>query len=263
MIGLNIFHKTAARASRGFGRRLVQAAVLFFAATSGAGVFAAPFVNPNEVRSGTLLLKAQDEGKFVAAPIVGTDVDINVSGPTARTRLTQHFFNPTDGWIEGVYIFPMPESSAVDTLKMVIGGRVIVGEIKERQKAKEIYEQAKAEGKKASLLEQNRPNMFTNSVANIGPRDTVVIQIEYQEAVKQSAGQFSLRVPLVVAPRFNPRPAVVQTVDFGAEGWGKTQAAAHDNSHVEAPVLDPRESAPTNPVTLAVRLNAGFPLGEV
>jgi Ca-activated chloride channel homolog len=263
MIGLHVFHKLRRGLNGSAGRRLLQTAALFLAATSGAGAFAAPFVAPNEVRSGTLLLKAQEEGRFVAAPIVGTDVDITVSGPTARTRLTQHFFNPTDGWIEGVYLFPMPENSAVDTLKMVIGGRVVVGEIKERQKAKEIYEQAKAEGKKASLLEQNRPNMFTNSVANIGPRETVVIQIEYQELVKQSGGQFSLRVPLVVAPRFNPKPPVVQTVDFGAGGWGKAEGVLPDNEHKEAPVLDPREHAPTNPVTLAVRLNAGFLLGEV
>ncbi len=255
MIGFKIFHKHIGRA--------MQLAALFLAATMGGAAFAAPFVNPNEVHSGTLLLKAQEEGKFVAAPIVGTDVDITVSGPTARTRVTQHFFNPTDGWIEGVYLFPMPEDSAVDSLKMVIGERVIIGEIKERLEAKQIYERAKAEGKKASLLEQHRPNMFTNSVANIGPREMVIIQIEYQEAVKQSGGEFALRVPLVVAPRYTPKPPVMQTVDFGAEGWGKASEATPDNQPVEAPVLDPRVSPPTNPVTLAVHLNAGFPLGEV
>jgi Ca-activated chloride channel homolog len=263
MIGFNIFHNLSARVLEKAGRRLAQAAAVVLAAATGTAVFAAPFVNPNAVRSGTLLFKAQEEGKFVAAPIVGTDVDITVSGPTARTRLTQHFFNPTDGWIEGVYLFPMPENSAVDTLKMVIGGRVIVGEIQEKQKAKEIYEQAKAEGKKTSLLEQNRPNVFTNSVANIGPRETIVIQIEYQEAVKQSGGQFSLRVPLVVAPRYTPQAPIVQTVDFGAGGFGQTQAELPDNKPVEAPVLDPRENAPTNPVTLAVRLQAGLALGDV
>lgn len=219
---------------------------------------AVPFVTPNDVRAGALLLKSDDEGKFVAAPIVGTDVDITVSGPTARTRLTQHFYNPADGWVEGVYLFPMPETAAVDTLRMVVGGRVIVGEIKERQEAKAIYERAKTEGRKASLLEQRRPNMFTNTVANIGPRETVVIQIEYQETVKQADGRFSLRVPLVVAPRFSPGPAISQTVDMGADGWGTPRDAAP-----EAPVLDPREGPPTNPVTLAVRLQAGFALGDV
>jgi Ca-activated chloride channel homolog len=247
-----------------FGRRLVQSLALVAAACSGlaGGAKAAPFVNPNDVRSGTLLFKAVEEGKYVPAPLVGTDVDVTVSGPTARTRLTQHFFNPSDGWVEGVYMFPMPENSGVDTLKMVIGGRVIVGEIQEKQKAKEIYEQAKAEGKKASLLEQQRPNVFTNSVANIGPRETIVIQIEYQETVKQSAGQFSLRVPLVVAPRYNPKP-MVQTVDFGGNGFATAAPQTPGNEPIEATVLDPRVSPPTNPVTLAVRLQAGFPLGEV
>jgi Ca-activated chloride channel family protein len=249
------------------GQRLARGVALLVTALSALAVSAqaAPFVNPNDVRSGTLLFKAVEEGKFVPAPLVGTDVDVTVSGPTARTRVTQHYFNPTDGWIEGVYLFPMPENSAVDTLKMVIGGRVIVGEVKEKQKAKEIYEQAKAEGKKASLLEQERPNVFTNSVANIGPRETIVIQIEYQEFAKQSGGQFSLRVPLVVAPRYTPGAPIVQAVDFGGDGWGKatTPAPAPEDKPFEAPVLDPRESPPTNPVTLAVRLQAGFPLGEV
>jgi len=232
------------------------------AGTAAMQVAASPYMSPDEVRSGTLLLKAVDEGRYVPAPLVGTDVDVTVSGPTARTRFTQHFYNPTQGWIEGVYVFPMPENSAVDTLKMVIGGRVIVGEVQERQKAKAIYEQAKAEGKKAGLLEQERPNIFTNSVANIGPGETVVIQIEYQEAVKQTGGLFSLRVPLVVAPRFNPKP-VVQTVDFGSGGWGRVSDPVPDRDRIQPPVLDPRVSPPTNPVTLAVRLQAGFPLGEV
>jgi Ca-activated chloride channel homolog len=254
-----------AQALKDAGRRLARGITVFAAAISGlaAAAGASPFVKPGDIRSGTLLFKAVEEGKFVPAPLVGTDVDVTISGPTARTRLTQHFFNPTDGWIEGVYLFPMPENSAVDTLRMVIGGRVIVGEVQEKQKAKEIYEQAKAEGKKASLLEQERPNVFTNSVANIGPRETIVIQIEYQEAVKQSSGQFSLRVPLVVAPRYTPGAPIVQSVDFGGGGWGQASAPKPEDKPFAAPVLDPRENPPTNPVTLAVRLQAGFPLGEV
>jgi Ca-activated chloride channel homolog len=275
MLALRIFGKTDGRAApapdhsmsrlKRAGQRLARGVAVIITAFYGltAAASASPFVKPGDVRSGTLLFKAVEEGKFVPAPLVGTDVDITVSGPTARTRLTQHFFNPTDGWIEGVYLFPMPENSAVDTLKMVIGGRVIVGEVQEKQKAKEIYEQAKAEGKKASLLEQERPNVFTNSVANIGPRETIVIQIEYQEAVKQSGGQFGLRVPLVVAPRYTPAAPVVQTVDFGGDGWGQASPPKPEDKPFKAPVLDPRENPPTNPVTLAVRLQAGFPLGEV
>ncbi len=221
------------------------------------------YVRPGDARSGTLLFKAVEEDRYVEAPLVGTDIDITVSGPTARARVTQHFYNPTNGWIEGVYVFPLPEKAGVDTLKMVIGNRVIVGEIKERQEAKQIFEQAKAEGKKTALMEQERPNIFTNSVANIGPGETVVIQLEYQQTVPQSGNEFSLRVPLVVAPRYNPRP-VVQTVDFnGGNGWAQASDPVPDRDRIEPPVLDPRDNAPVNPVTLAVRLQAGFPLGEV
>src|SRR5882757_4070158 len=165
------------------------------------------FVTPGEMRSGALLLKSENE-RYVEAPLVGTDVDLVVSGPTARARVTQIFHNPTDGWVEAVYVYPLPEGSAVDTLKMVVGDRVIVGDIKDRKTAREAYEQAKSVGQKAGLMEQERPNIFTNSVANIGPHETVVVQIEYQEPVRQSGNEFSLRVPLVVAPRYIPDPIV-------------------------------------------------------
>ena len=138
---------------------------------------------------------------------MAADFTIDISGPVARTRVTQRFENPADGWVEGVYLFPLPEGAAVDTLKMKIGERLIEGQIKERQEARQIYEAAKAEGKRASLVEQERPNIFTNSVANIGPHETIVVQIEYQESLRFDAGRYHLRVPLVVAPRFNPAPS--------------------------------------------------------
>ena len=221
-------------------------------------------VTPGEMRSGALLFRGKEEGRYVQAPIVGTDVDLTVSGPTARARVTQLFHNPTDGHVEAVYVYPLPEGSAVDTLKMVIGDRVVIGELKERVEAKVIYERAKAAGQKATLLEQERPNLFTNSVANIGPGELVLVQIEYQEPVRQSAETFSLRVPLVVAPRYSPAP-VAQTVDFapGQQGWGRTADPVPDRERISPPVLDPRETAPVNPVAITVHLQAGFPLAEV
>lgn len=221
-------------------------------------------VTPNDVQSGTLLLKSDDQGRYIEAPRVRTDVDISVSGPTARARVTQEFHNPTNGWVEGVYVYPLPDDSAVDTLKMVIGNRVIVGNIKERREAKVIYEKAKAAGQKASLVEQERPNLFTNSVANIGPGETVIIQIEYQEPVRQSGDVYSLRVPLVVAPRYNPAP-VDQTAHLdGGKGWGSTISnPVPDRDRITPPVFDPRTHESINPVTMTVRLDAGFPLGAV
>ena len=191
-----------------------------------------------------------------------------MSGPTARARVTQLFHNPTDGWVEAVYVYPLPEGGAVDTLRMVVGERTIVGDVMERQSAKVVYDRAKAAGQKATLIEQERPNIFTNSVANIGPGESVLVQIEYQEPVHQSGNEFSLRIPLVVAPRYNPAP-VVQTVDLDARGqgwsngWGQVSDPVPDRARIEPPVLDPRTDPPINPVAIKVRLQAGFPLGEV
>ncbi len=221
-------------------------------------------VGPNDMTSGSLLLKSKT-GDYIEAPRLGADYNVTISGPTGRTVLTQRFTNPANGWVEGVYVFPLPEGAAVDTLKIVAGNRVIVGEVKEKREAKVIYEDAKRAGQTASLLEQERPNLFTNSVANIGPNETVVVQIEYQESIKQSAGTFTLRLPLVVAPRYNPAP-IIQSVDFNADGSGygaTVNDPVPDRDRIEPPVLDPRKHAPVNPVTITVALNAGFTLGEV
>jgi Ca-activated chloride channel homolog len=236
------------------------AAVLAFA----GGARAATLARPGDARSGSLLLKTEGRG-YADAARLAIDVDVTVSGPTLRARVTQVFRNTTNDWVEAIYVYPLPDGGAVDTLKMVIGDRVVVGDIKERQQARAVYQQAKQNGQKAALTEQERPNIFTNSVANIGPGETVLVQIEYQEPVHQSGDQFSLRIPMVVGPRYNPAP-LVQSVDLRAadNGWG---AAANDpvpdRTRISPPVLDPSDHAPVNPTTISIRLQAGFPLGEV
>jgi Ca-activated chloride channel homolog len=218
----------------------------------------------SDARSGSLLLKS-DDGSATDATRLGSDVDLMVSGPTIRARVTQIFRNPTPNWVEATYVYPLSAGGAVDTLKMVVGDRVIGGDIKERQQARIIYEQARQNGQKAALTEQERPNIFTNSVANIGPGETVLVQIEYQEPVHQSGNEFSLRVPLVVGPRYNPAP-LVQSVDLRADGggWGlATSDPVPDRDRISPQVLDPAQHAAVNPVTITVHLKAGFPLGEV
>jgi Ca-activated chloride channel homolog len=219
---------------------------------------------PGDARAGSLLLKTEGEG-YADAARLGIDVDVTVSGPTLRARVTQVFRNTTSHWVEAIYVYPLPDGGAVDTLKMVIGDRVVVGDIKERQQARAVYEHAKQNGQKAALTEQERPNIFTNSVANIGPGETVLVQIEYQEPVHQSGDQFSLRIPMVVGPRYNPAP-VVQTVDLrtGDNGWGTaTNDPVPDRDRISPPVLDPKDNAPVNPTTISIRLQAGFPIGDV
>jgi Ca-activated chloride channel family protein len=213
-------------------------------------------VSPNDATSGALLLKSETAGRYAEAPVVATHFDVTVSGPIIRTVLTQHFVNPSDGWVEGMYVFPLPEDAAVDTLKMVVGKRIIIGSIKERQQARAIYEQAKAEGKKAALIEQLRPNLFTNAVANIGPHEVVLIQIEYQAAVRRSAGTFSFRLPTVVAPRYDSRLQPVSAHTVSSE-TPRTTTNTDDAPLPQPPVLDPATSDPTNPLSISVRLDPG------
>ncbi|MBB3571223.1 marine proteobacterial sortase target protein [Rhizobium sp. BK491] len=226
----------------------------------------AAFVTPNEMGTGSLLLQTKDEGKYIEAPRLATDVDLDVNGPTARAVLTQAFENTTDKWVEALYVFPLPEDSAVYSLKMIVGNRVVIADIKEKQAASAIYEKARREGKKASLVEQQRPNVFTNMVANIGPHEKIVVQIEYQQAVHLADGRFSLRAPLVVAPRYTPRDAspITQQADLKA-GWGQSKQSSSrtlSDKPVSAPLMAPGDDR-TNPVTLKVNLNAGFPLDDV
>jgi Ca-activated chloride channel family protein len=245
----------ALRLAKAVAAILTAIAALFLSLQPLRPASAAP---AGDFRSGTLLLKT--DGEATEAVRLGIDVDLTVSGPTIRARVTQVFKNPTPDFVEATYLYPLPDGGTVDTLKMVIGDRIIVGDIKERQQARVIYEQARQNGQKAALTEQHRPNMFSNAVANIGPGETVLVQIEYQEPVRQTGDEFSLRVPMVVGPRYNPAP-VLQSVDFRPDGggWGATSS----DPAPSAPVLDPAQNAPVNPTRITVRLQAGFPLGDV
>src|SRR4051812_30036266 len=123
----------------------IAMAVAILAITPAAQ--AAGLASPNAARTGTLLFKS-DAG-YAAAPKVQTEVGIEVSGMVARTRVSQVFHNPASDFVEGVYVFPLPENAAVDHLWMRIGERVIEGQIQEKEAARRVYEVAKSEGRKA------------------------------------------------------------------------------------------------------------------
>jgi Ca-activated chloride channel family protein len=222
----------------------------------------AVLVTPDEMGSGALLLRTTEGGKFLEAPRLKTDVAITVTGPIARARITQRFENPTDKWVEGVYVYPLPQNAGVDTLKMQVGDRFLEGQVKERVEARQIYEKAAREGFKATLIEQERPNIFTNSVANIGPRETIVVQIEYQEAVRLDGDKFSLRVPLVVGPRYTP-PATVALVGYQTENpVVAISNLVPDANRVMPPVIHPKHGK-INPVSLSVTLKSGVSLAAI
>ncbi len=220
-----------------------------------------------EVSSGSLLLQSSTPGRYVEAPLVAADVKMNIAGPVIRTTLTQRFTNPTDKWVEGVYAFPLPEDAAVDTLKIVIGDRFIEGDIKERQEARIIYEQAAANGQRAGLVEEERPNLFTTSLANIGPGETVAIQIEYQDKARLDNGIWSTRFPLVIAPRYSPKPTFGLTADRNSRTISVNDPVP-DRDRITPPVLHPAHepAGPEGlrlPVSFDISLEAGVPIADI
>jgi Ca-activated chloride channel family protein len=201
---------------------------------------------PEDARGGSLAFAY--EGQMVSAPLLEARYEVDVNGMLARTHLRQTFENTSGEWIEGVYVYPLPERAVVDSLELIVGERHVAGEIRERVRAQVEYEQAKHAGRRAGLVESERPNMFTTSVANIGPGERVTIEIAYQELVRFADGVFSLRLPLVVGPRYVPASQAL--------------VAPVDTARIAAVVRDPREGL-GNPVELAVSLDAGIPIAEL
>ncbi|HSO05732.1 MAG TPA: marine proteobacterial sortase target protein [Pelomicrobium sp.] len=232
--------------------------VLLLAMQSAQAAELGPATAPGQVREGSLLLRMQT-GELRPAPAVRTDVTMKVSGLVARVRVAQAFTNPTDEWLDGVYVFPLPESAAVDRLNLRVGSREIEGQIQERGEARRTYDQARAQGRKASLAEQERPNVFTTSAANIGPGETVAVAIEYQQTLRYDQGEFRLRFPLVVAPRYVP--GAVRVAGVAGTGWGVNTDAVPDAARITPPV--PRGDGDLNPVSLTVELEPGFPIDRL
>ena len=212
----------------------------------------------NDVRSGQLLFRTVDAGYYAPAPLVATEVDIAVGGIVARTVVKQHFVNPTADWLEGRYVFPLPEDAAVNRMTLTVGDRVIEAKIAERRVARQVYNTAREQGRRAALVEQHRPNMFSNEVANIPPGGRIAAELHYLQRLRFDHGKFSLRFPLVVAPRFDPAARSRKLTSHIPE----TARQAGDSA-VIIPVQNPANSPPLNPVSLTVNLDAGMALDAV
>ncbi|VGO22595.1 VIT domain-containing protein [Pontiella sulfatireligans] len=140
----------------------------------------------------------------VILPLKKTDVKIDVTAGIARTEVVQRFHNDLDRPLEAVYIFPLPSEAAVDDFEIRLADRVIKSTVKEREEAKAVYEEAKAAGKKTALFEQERPNIFTTSVANLLPGETVDICFSYVETLRFQKDRYDLTFPMVVGTRYIP-----------------------------------------------------------
>jgi Ca-activated chloride channel family protein len=209
-------------------------------------------VLPGDMQAGSLLLKMQ-EG-YVTATLMNTDVLMNVNGLVARVAVRQEFRNEGKEWVEGVYVFPLPDKAAVDRMRLHIGERFIEGEIREKEQAKKEYERARDQGKKASLVEQQRANLFTTSVANIAPGEQVVVEIEYLEDLRYDDGTFSLRFPMTLTPRFIPGSPLP---DRKGSGWSPDTTRVPDATLITPPMITASRG---HRVSLRANVDAGVPL---
>ncbi len=220
--------------------------------------------NPWQTTSGQLFFKKNDTS-FRAAALLKTEVEINVIGVIAKAHVRQTFSNNGANWLEGIYAFPLPEDAAVTSLHMEIGDRRLEGRVQERQAARKTYEKARTEGSKTSLLEQQRPNIFTVSVANIGPGEKVIIDLEYQNTVTYENGTFSLRFPTVIGPRYTPAEESEILLADNGHSFGYSTSAG-----TEVPDADRRASSPVspeedpvNPISITVNLDTGLVLAAI
>ena len=199
---------------------------------------------------GALLAKLPQQEEQVPVPLEHTAVDASISAYIATVDVTQKYTNPFDRKIEAVYVFPLPQNAAINEFIMTVGERKIRGIIRDRDEAQQIYNQAKRAGKVASLLTQERPNVFTQKVANIEPGKKIDINIKYFHTLAYDDGWYEWVFPMVVGPRFNPPGS---TDGIGAVSRGGRGASGQST---EVAYLAPNERS-GHDISLQVAVNAG------
>jgi Ca-activated chloride channel family protein len=222
--------------------------------------FAFPQRAPSAATQTTGALTALDStGKPAGeCPLKHTAMRAEISGFLARSTVTQEFHNPFQHKIEAVYTFPLPQNAAVDDMTMHVGTRVVKGKIKPREEARAIYEAARASGRVASLLDQERPNIFTQSVANIMPGEKVTIVISYVETLKFEDGSYEFVFPMVVGPRYIPGSPTGKQ----GGGWSPDTTQVPDASRITPPVTPPGTRA-GHDISIEVKLDAGLPIDSL
>ena len=217
---------------------------------------ASPPADDKSPGCGAMMAIPPGEEKEIALPLKHTDVKGQISGYIATVEVTQEFQNPYDDKIEAVYVFPLPQNAAINEFIMVIGKRKIRGIIRERKEAERIYKEARSQGHVASLLTQERPNIFTQKVANIEPGKQIDVNIKYFNTLAYVDGWYEFVFPMVVGPRFNP-PGFKDGV--GAVARGKRGISGQKT---EVQYLRPNERS-GHDISLAVDIDAGVAIEEV
>jgi Ca-activated chloride channel family protein len=216
----------------------------------------------SKVTQGALQIIDKDGKPGGQCPLKHTNVKAEISGSLARVTVTQEFHNPLREKIEAVYAFPLPQNAAVDDMTMIVGDRTVKGKIKRREEARMIYEAAREAGHVAGLLDQERPNIFTQSVANITPDATVKVTISYVEVLSYEDGTYQFVFPMVVGPRYIPgEPIGGQGAQSGG-GWAPDTSQVPDASRITPPVTSEGTRA-GHDISIDVALDAGVPIDSL
>ncbi|AUM12110.1 marine proteobacterial sortase target protein [Ketobacter alkanivorans] len=233
---------------------------LLWTSSRSFGFEEADYASLDEVGTGSLLVKEGHSYRpFLRS---NAEFDVQVNGLVSKVIVRQSFRNPGQDWVEAVYVLPLPDDSAVNAMRIKIGERVIEGEIKEKQEAKRIYTQAKAAGKRAGLLQQQRPNLFSTQVANIGPGETVEVELSFLQVLHYDGGQFSLRLPLTLTPRYIPGVSLMELPPQEVKGWSFPTAQVPD-AHLITPPQTHQAQTPEGgddqlKARIQIAVNTGF-----
>jgi Ca-activated chloride channel family protein len=200
---------------------------------------------------------ARSGDKTLGLPLTETSFDTNVVGTIAETSVTQTFSNPFDHTIEAVYVFPLPEDGAVDDYWFHVEDRHIHGVMKTREDARKTYEDAKREGRSAALLEQERPNIFTQNVANIPPGESIEVEMHLVQPLHQDDGRYELALPTVVGPRFIPGNPIGKQ----AGGFAPDTDKVPDASRITPPVV-PEGMVSCAKLSVSVVVDPGMPVRD-
>src|SRR6266496_2963874 len=208
--------------------------------------------------AGSLEIIGKDGSQKGDCPLKHTEVRGAISGFLARVTVTQTFENSASNPIEAVYTFPLPQNAAVDDMTIQVGGRTIRSVIKKREEARAIYEKVKATGHTAALLDQERPNIFSQAVANIMPGEQVSVTISYAETLQYTDGAYEFVFPMVVGPRYVPGQATGKQ----AGGWAADTNKVPDASRITPNVALPGTRA-GHDISLELAIDAGVPIQEL
>ncbi len=202
------------------------------------------------------ILFAENEAGKIFFPLKRTEVELEVTAGVVSGRVTQVFENDTESPLEAVYVFPLPSRAAITGMSLTVADRTIRSVVKEREEAKKTYEEARASGKKAALLEEERPNIFTTSVANFLPGEMVEITFTYLEPIDFERDRYSVNFPMVVGQRYVPYD-IVEVADPETRVVPAVADADRINPLLLHPSLDSGHR-----LSLEVRI-VGVPVSEV